>query len=142
MALDIILKAGTGGGASESSLKLETTPVPAKSKRIALPRGEKGEEDGKDSDGATKSGDDESSMLSEIASALTDEDKDSDSTDAAAADRDDSAAAADRDAAAAADKDAEEKPPEAKPESEVRRNPKIRVTRTEKRPPGQGEGTP
>ncbi len=142
MALDIILKAGTGGGASETSLKLETTPVPAKSKRIALPRGEKGEEDSKDSDGATKSGDDESSMLSEIASALTDEDRDSDSTDAAAADKDDSAAAADRDAAAAADKDAEEKPPEAKPESEVRRNPKIRVTRTEKRPPGQGEGTP
>lgn len=140
MALDIILKAGTGGGASESSLKLESTPAPAKTKRIALPRGEKGDEDGKDGDGADKSGDDESSessMLSEIASALTtDEDKDSDSTDAAAADKDDAAAAA-------ADKDdAEENPPEVKPEGEVRRNPKIRVTRTEKKPPGQGEGTP
>jgi hypothetical protein len=167
MALDIILKAGTGGGASESSLKLESTPAPAKTKRIALPRGEKGDEDGKDGDGADKSGDDESSessMLSEIASALTtDEDKDSNSKDAAAADKDDAAAAADKDdaaaaadkddaaaaaadkddaAAAAADKDAEEKPPEVKPEGEVRRNPKIRVTRTEKKPPGQGEGTP
>lgn len=158
MALDIIHKAGTGSGAPES-LKLDSTQVPAKSKRIALSR-EKSDEESKDSDSTPPSGGDEGSVLSEIASAITDEDKDSGTKESDTKDSAPPAAAGDaqakdadtaRDAAEASSMDTESKDTESKdaegkspdkPEGEVRRNPKIRVTRSEKRPPGQGEGNP